>query len=166
MKPRRAALFIGIGPGQSFEVELTAKGGRVRTRTIRFFAVGIFLLLVGCAGLAPQACAPGLMRMEQAELFFGRDVSGRAMVSEQEWRLFLDEEVSTRFPAGFSVADVYGQYRNNAGAIAREQSKQLLIVIAGGAADEAKLNAIRDAYKRRFNQESVLLVDTPVCAGF
>jgi hypothetical protein len=29
-----------------------------------------------------------------------------------------------------------------------------------------KLNAIRDAYKRRFNQESVLLVESPVCAAF
>ena len=104
--------------------------------------------------------------MEQAELFFGREMTGRGMVSEEEWRQFLDEEVTQRFPDGFSVADVYGQYRNHAGAIAREQSKQLVIVTAGGSADQAKLNAIRDAYKRRFNQESVLLVEAPVCAGF
>ena len=106
------------------------------------------------------------MRATQAELFFGRNVAARAMVSEEEWQRFLDEDVSPRFPDGFSVSDVYGQYRNNAGTIVREQSKQLLIVIAGAGADEAKLNAIRDAYKRRFNQESVLLVETPVCAEF
>jgi hypothetical protein len=86
------------------------------------------------------------------------------MVSDEEWRRFLDEEVSPRFPAGFSVADIDGQYRNAGGGIVRERSKQLLIV--GPGRDETKLKAIRDAYKRRFNQESVLLVESPVCAAF
>jgi hypothetical protein len=104
--------------------------------------------------------------MVQAELFFGRNVPARAPVSEEEWQRFLDEEVSPRFPDGFSVANVAGQYRNTGGRIVREDSKQLLIVLGGSPADRTKLNAIRDAYKRRFNQESVLLAETPVCAGF
>ena len=120
--------------------------------------------LAGCAGLGSNACAPGLQRMIQAQLFFGRNVAGRSMVSDDEWRQFLYEEVTPRYPAGFSVADIDGQYRNAAGMIARERSKQLLIVGPGG--DEAKLAAIRDAYKRRFSQESVLLVESPVCAAF
>ena len=48
--------------------------------------------------------------------------------------------------------------------IVRERSKQLLIVCPGG--EDTKLNAIRDAYRRRFNQESVLLAEYPVCAAF
>ena len=106
------------------------------------------------------------MHMTQAQLFFGRDIQGRAMVSEEQWRSFLDQEVTPRFSAGFSVSDIYGQYRNVAGQIAREQSKELLIISQGGASDDAKLNEIREAYKSRFNQESVLLVENPVCAGF
>jgi hypothetical protein len=102
--------------------------------------------------------------MVQAQLFFGRNITGRSMVSDDEWRQFLDEEVTPRYPAGFSVADVDGQYRNAGGRIVRERSKDLLIVGPGG--DKAKLDAIRDAYKRRFNQESVLLVESPVCAAF
>jgi len=122
--------------------------------------------LQSCAGFMPQACGPGLMRMTQAQLFFGRDITGRAMLSEDEWRAFLDSEVTPRFPAGFSVSDIYGQYRDSAGKIAREQTKELLIISQGGPSNDAKLKAIRDAYKRRFNQESVLLVESPVCAGF
>jgi hypothetical protein len=123
-------------------------------------------LLAGCAGTGPQACAPGLTHMIQAQLFFGRDIMGRAMVAEDEWRRFLDEEVTPRFSTGFSVADVSGQYRDMSGTIIREESKQLLIVTQGARADDMKLAAIRDAYKSRFRQESVLLVETPVCAGF
>jgi len=88
------------------------------------------------------------------------------MVSDEEWLAFLDQEVTPRFPAGFSVSDISGQYRNAAGQIAREQSKELLVISQGDASDDAKLNAIRDAYKRRFNQKSVLFVESPVCAGF
>ena len=130
----------------------------------RVFAAVIALVVAGCAGLGSNACAPGLQRMIQAQLFFGRNIAGGGMVSDEEWRRFLDEEVTPRFSAGFSVADIDGQYRNAGGGIVRERSKQLLIVGPGG--EETKLNAIRDAYKRRFSQESVLLVESPVCAAF
>jgi len=126
------------------------------------FAAGV---LAGCASGAPQFCGPGLMSRVQAQLFFGRDIMGRGMVSEEEWRGFLDTEVVPRFPEGFSVADFSGQYRDASGAIIREPSKQLFVV-THGAADDTKLAAIRDAYKRRFQQESVLLIQSPVCAGF
>src|SRR5436190_20199554 len=72
-------------------------------------ATAMLLGLEACAGLAAGACGPGLVRMTQAQLFFGRDVQGRAAVSEDEWRMFLDQEVTPRFPAGFSVSDIYGQ---------------------------------------------------------
>jgi hypothetical protein len=122
--------------------------------------------LQACAGVTAGMCGPGLIRMTEAQLFFGRNIQGAATVTDQQWRDFVDEEVMPRFPEGFSVGDVYGQYRNQSGIIVREPSKQLLIVSRDMRGDEPKLNAIRDAYKRRFNQESVLLVEAPVCAGF
>jgi hypothetical protein len=91
---------------------------------------------------------------------------GREGVSDEDWRRFVDEEVTPRFPDGFSVADVDGQYRNAAGTIVRERSKELIVISRGSADDTMKLNAIHDAYKRRFNQESVLLTTFPICAGF
>jgi hypothetical protein len=145
-------------------VELAFAGNGAAARV--GFAFAVIVMLAGCAAGTPQACTPGLSHMIQADLFFGRAVTGRAMVSDEDWRGFLDEEVTPRFPAGFSVEDAYGQYRNGAGNIAREQSKHLIVVTAGGADDQARLNAIRDAYRRRFVQESVLLLEAPVCAGF
>ena len=106
------------------------------------------------------------MRMTQAQLLFGRDIQRSAVVTDAQWRDFLDQEVTPRFPDGFSVADVSGQYRDQSGTIVREPSKQLLILSRDPGADEPKLNAIREAYKRRFNQESVLLVESQVCGGF
>ena len=128
----------------------------------------LLALLAGqaCAGLAPQACGAGLTRMIQAQLFFGRDMERGATVSDAQWREFTDQEITPRFPQGFSVVDVAGQYRDQTAAIVREPSKQVVIFTRDIGADEPKLNAIRDIYKQRFKQESVLLVQTPVCAGF
>ena len=47
-----------------------------------------------------------------------------------------------------------------------EQAAEDLTVITRAAGDGAKLDAIRDVYKSRFMQDSVLLMQTPVCAGF
>src|SRR5258706_9657908 len=130
----------------------------------RAFVVAAALILAGCAEFGPNTCAPGLQKMVQAQLFFGRNIAGGGMVSDEEWRRFLDQEMTPRFPAGLSVSDIDGQNPNAGGGIVRERSKQLLIV--GPGSEETKLNAIRDAYKRRFSQESVLLVESAVCAAF
>jgi Protein of unknown function (DUF3574) len=124
------------------------------------------LAVTACASSPPPVCGSGLSHRVEAELFFGRNVAGRGEVGDADWRQFLNEEVTPRFPAGFSVADVSGQWRSDTGAIISEHSKKLTVVLSGSAEEEASLAAIRDVYKERFNQDSVLIVETPVCAGF
>ena len=97
--------------------------------------------------------------MNQAELFFGGELTA------VQWQNFVDEEITSRFPNGFTIIDTQGQWRNRDGVTLRETGHELLI-IASAADAQAKLAAIRDAYKRRFTQESVLLVESPVCAAF
>ncbi len=104
--------------------------------------------------------------MTEAELFFGRDVAGRPSVGDEDWRKFLDEEITPRFPDGLTVEDAAGQWKGAGGVVAREASKHLTIVLAGTADEAAKLNAIRDSYKRRFRQDSVLLLETQSCGSF
>jgi len=104
--------------------------------------------------------------MTEAELFFGRDIAGRPSVSDEDWRKFLDEEVTPRFPDGLTVEDAAGQWKGTGGAIVREASKHLTIVLVGAPDESAKLDAIRESYKRRFRQESVLLLETKSCGSF
>ena len=103
--------------------------------------------------------------MTEAQLFFGRDIAGGGTVSDADWQSFLDDEVTPRFPAGLTVEDASGQWRSGA-VIVREQSKRLTIILPGAADDEAKLAAIRDAYKARFHQEAVLLSESQGCVSF
>ncbi len=138
---------------------------KLRRLQTMFTALLIAVAVSGCAGSTSSSCPAGLKTMMQAELFFGRAIAGGGQVGEEDWRHFLDEEVTPRFPDGLTVQDASGQWRSS-GGIVREQSKRLTIVLSGTGADLAKLDAIRTAYQRRFHQDSVLLVENRVCAGF
>jgi hypothetical protein len=103
--------------------------------------------------------------MKSALLYFG--ATGPAgQVSEQAWQSFLADTVTPRFPEGLSVWSASGQWRSSAGEINREDSRILNIVHPGGPSQERSLQEIVSAYKSRFRQESVLRVESPVCAGF
>jgi Protein of unknown function (DUF3574) len=92
-----------------------------------------FLLLAGCAvpgeALPPSACLlPAQKPMLVAELFFGRNIPGRAPVSEAEWADFVAQVITPNFPDGFTVFNgALGQSRDpQSGAIVREPPKILL----------------------------------------
>lgn len=123
------------------------------------------MLLTGCAGVDPRTCPAGLNPMISAELTFGLSIPGGGLVSETDWQRFVDTEITPRFPDGLTIMDAEGQWKDRSG-IVREPSKRLLVVVAGKPADAVKLEAIRAAYRARFHQESVLLVETPVCGSF
>ncbi|MGE7471147.1 DUF3574 domain-containing protein [Bosea sp. NPDC003192] len=135
---------------------------------IRFgFALLLTGALAGCTSLAPQACAPGQQAMLTAELLFGRKIGDRIGVSEGAFRRFVDEEVTPRFPDGLTILDARGQYRDSKrGTLIREPSKLVLIVTSDETANREKLAGIAEAYKRRFNQQSVGLILKPACASF
>jgi hypothetical protein len=136
-------------------------------------ALSLFLVLAGCAtapaGTSSVAtCRAPLKAMTQVDLYFGRNIpGGSGEVSDAQWRAFLDEAVTPRFPDGLSVLDVYGQWKSSrTGTIARERSKRLSIIVPDAAAAAANVEAIKAAYKQRFRQESVLQSEAGVCAAF
>ena len=121
---------------------------------------------IAAPAAAASACPQGLHPATTAELFFGRDVGEAVGVSDADWRQFVDQEVSPRFSSGLSVTDVYGQWRGPRGAFVREPAKALLLVISGTPDERADIGHIRDAYRRRFHQDSVLLVEQRACVSF
>ena len=112
-------------------------------------------------------CPAGGARMARVELIFGLGLSGGQRIAEAEWRAFLAEEVTPRFPDGLTAFDAYGQWRvPGDGRIARIDSKALLIWYAPSPAAEAGIQAIREAYKARYRQISVMRIDSADCVSF
>ena len=88
-------------------------------------------------------------------------------ISEAAWRDFLDKEVTSRFPSGLSVADVYGQWQGKKDARPqRLRSKLLIIDYPDTQENRDKVEALRAAWKRRTGQLSVLRVTQPADVSF
>ena len=128
-------------------------------------ALALALLVGGCAS-RPPACPAGQQRVRTAQLFFGRDVAGRPMVSEPQFRRFVDDVLTPRFPDGLTILDGGGQWKGKENKLIRESSKVVLIVLPNTPDADARLDAVRAAYKQRFSQDSVLLVTQPACVSF
>src|SRR5215510_4511776 len=82
----------------------------------------VAVALSACATMAPRSCVAGTQPMTKLELFFGGNIGAA------EWRGFLADVVTPRFPDGFSVTDVQGQYRGATGMIIAEQSRELMVI--------------------------------------
>lgn len=137
---------------------------------IAALAIALVLPLAGCMSLNGIAdadgCPDGLRPVTTAELVFGRNIGAAPGVSDADWQAFVDTEVTPRFPDGLTVADAAGQWRGVGGVVVAEPSKTLLLVLKGEPDERAKIDAVRAAYRARFRQESVLLIERPACVGF
>ena len=97
--------------------------------------------------------------MLEASLFFGvPDAAG--------FEQFLDTDVTPRFPGGLTVLDAAGRWRAPDGRMTQERSKVVVIVTEPGDRAVAKLDAVREAYRAKFHQQSVGLSFHQVCADF
>lgn len=135
------------------------------------------LLLAGCQApstkmhqippnTAPVAvCGSGEVMM-QTTLWFGMNKPKGGIVSSSEWQQFIDNDVTPRFKDGLSVYDAKGQWLGENGKLARENSKALMLIHNPDVASSDSINKLRDVYKQRFEQESVMRVDSLVCVAF
>ncbi len=112
-----------------------------------------------------MSCAAPLRPAVEVDLYFGRKLAGGGEVSDAEWASFLATEVTLRFPDGLSVIDMAGQWRGPSGEISRERSKMLAVIVFDPPAHGPKVQAIIDAYLKRFQQREVLRTERPLCAG-
>jgi hypothetical protein len=108
--------------------------------------------------------APNAGLFIRTELFFGAGRAGEPDVTEAEFRSFLDEHVTPKFPDGLTVLSGRGQFCCDAGGGVVAEGSFVLVLLYPRAARESggrKIERIRAEYKERFKQQSVLRVDDP-----
>ncbi|HFF5024581.1 TPA: DUF3574 domain-containing protein [Yersinia enterocolitica] len=135
-------------------------------------AVGV--LLSGCVDrtgqansatikASPSTCIKG-EPMTQTTLYFGLNRPHGPVISATEWQSFVDNDVTSRFKDGLTVIDAKGQWLDNDGTVAKENSKALVLIHK--ADKETAIETLRTHYKQQFAQESVMRVDAAVCVDF
>jgi len=100
----------------------------------------------------------------RTELYFGRNRSDGTEVTRKEFDEFLSGFVTERFPDGLTVIEGRGQFLNSKGEVEQERSVVLILLYYMNARNEKhiRIEEIREEYKRRFLQQSVLRVDDPL----
>lgn len=105
-------------------------------------------------------------RWIKTRLYMGRDIDGDKLgVSDSAWAAFLDKEIRTRLPDGFSVADVYG-YSATDNPNHEKWTKVLILLHDGSEEKRAALAEIAEAYLAQNSQHSVLRSETVACVKF
>lgn len=128
----------------------------------------IGMALSGCADLrlGQASCPAGQQRLRTAKLFFGQRSEGRPWVSETQFRKFVDEELTSRFPDGLTVLEGGDRWKGEKDNQIRKSAKVVLIVLPKDGDPQPRLEAVREAYKARFSEDSVLRVTGPTCVAF
>jgi Protein of unknown function (DUF3574) len=153
------------------------RGQIMRNRLIQVSTIGLILaLLAGCqASSVPGHCPCEMQHTDakadswlRAELYFGLSIPIGGVITDAQWRNFLDTSVTPRFPDGFTVVEAQGRYRGDDHIIHSEPTRMLIILYP--AAEKANANQrieqLCKEYIVRFHQESVLRDDVACAATF
>jgi hypothetical protein len=138
-----------------------------------FIAFACIASLSACNALTPppkpaaQCPLPSLSRYSVIELFFGRDIPGRGVLTDAEWDDFVARSVTAQFPDGFTVLDGTGQWFDQAtGRLVHEQSKVLLLAADPDSDLKTRITSVTDAFRLQFHQKSVGVLMFDACAAF
>ena len=116
-------------------------------------------------GAPVQGCQVG-EPMVETMLFLGMAKPG-GTVSRYEFNQFVETEVVPRWKEGFTILEGNGLWMSEERHVTEwEESRILIRIHGGGAADSAGIESIRDAYRKAFNQDAVLRADHQTCVDF
>src|SRR3954468_23861015 len=122
-------------------IAMTKRRMRGILSAMRTASALLILLTLSCANLAVY------QQQEMDTLYFGtQKPDGSAPVTDAEWQQFLADEITARFPSGLTTWEASGQWRDAHNVIERERTH--IVQLVHGTADEGKIAAIIEAYKK------------------
>ena len=115
------------------------------------------LLMTSCAG----------PRMIETKLYFGQLKPNGGAVTKEEWKDFKAKHISGVFKEGSTTVDATGNWLD---PVSRELIAEPTYIIIyyhkRSSRASARIDSLRNLYKRVFEQQSVLRVDRKVHAQF
>lgn len=96
----------------------------------------------------------------RTELYFGTDRGDLPPVSDEQFDRFVNDVVTPRFPDGLTELVGKGQWNGSTGPVEEESHVVVLLYPLDDRAANKEIEEIRKAYKKAFQQESVLRSDS------
>ena len=121
-----------------------------------------FGLVGGCLSWAGADRVP----MVQTELYFGMKGPQGQLIADSSFRMFVEEEVSSRFPQGYTLRQAEGQWQMADGMLVSEPSRLLTLVHPRNRFHSLQIDTIANRYCHQFQQEAVMRISRKVHAAF
>lgn len=131
-----------------------------------FAALALMMLLPAAPAFA--ACPAGLSPMLHVRIYFGTLIPPQnKRITDSVWDDFLARTVTPRFPAGYTIYDAKGRWRDTQTKVIGREPTRIVEVDAPDSGElRAKVEEIRKTFQTRFHQQAVGLVTEPVCGAF
>jgi hypothetical protein len=132
----------------------------------RFLLLVLVPVLSACTpatrscGLETSAPTAAVQNGVLDRLFFGREIPSGGSVSDEQWAVFVREEITPRFPDGLTLWQAEGQWLDPRGILVKEPVMIMEVIHPASADADTRIEAIALGYKRRFHQDAVLRVRT------
>lgn len=92
---------------------------------------------------------------------------GRGLISLRAWQRFVADTITPALPSGFTVYDAYGQWMDSVTrTLGRETTKVVVVVEDDTPNFRARVAALAEAYRSRFDQHTVGIVSNTGCGVF
>jgi hypothetical protein len=102
----------------------------------------------------------------QTMIYFGRDIPGGGVVSDEQFDVFLSDVVTEEFPSGLTAFDAYGQMQKSDGSIEKQRTEVVVLVHEKTGANSDAAKRIIDSYRSSFNSPQVMQTTIPVEVEF
>lgn len=124
------------------------------------------VLLAGCGDTKEKSTNESKTTWVQTVIYFGRDIPGGGVVSDEQFATFLADVVTKEFPAGLTAYDAYGQMQKDDGSIEKQSTKVVLLVHEKTGANSAAVKKIIDAYRSSFGTPQVMRTTVTIDVEF
>lgn len=124
------------------------------------------VIIAGCGSDAKSTTGQTEPVWVQTVIYFGRDIPGGKVVTDEEFVTFLEEVVTKEFPEGLTAYDAYGQMQKGDGGIEKQSTKVVLLVHEKTKANSEAVKRIIDSYRSRFGTPQVMRTTIPIDVEF
>lgn len=122
--------------------------------------IGLFLIII------TVSCGSQKIKFNsvKTEMFFGLSTKD-SLISEKQWLEFKSNYIDNTF-SGYTEIKCEGYWTNQSNTVFSEKCKMIIHLNSGSKEDVEKIKNIITNYKKKFNQESVLIINNNVNAKF
>lgn len=107
----------------------------------------------------PLSAVTAPVSLQRTELYFGG-------IARASWDEFLALVVTPRFPDGLTWFDAHGQWQTRTGVVTKQDSRVLVLIHAATPEKDRLIEELREQFKTRYHELSVLRADAAVTASF